>query len=39
LFHLCERLKFRTAVWHGFVVVAATLHFVAIFDCVVLSRL
>jgi hemolysin III len=39
IFHLCDRLKFRTAVWHGFVVVAAALHFVAILDCVVISRL
>lgn len=39
LFHLWERLKFQNALWHGFVVVGASLHLWAIFDCMVLSRL
>lgn len=39
VFHLWERLRFRNVVWHGFVVVGATLHLVAIFDCMVFSRL
>lgn len=39
VFHLWEKLKFQTAVWHGFVVVAAMLHFLAVLDCMVLSRL
>lgn len=39
IFHLWERLKFHTALWHGFVVVAAMLHLVAILDCMVISRL
>ncbi|MDP1730136.1 MAG: hemolysin III family protein [Devosia sp.] len=39
IFHLWERLKFQNALWHGFVVLGATLHLWAIFDCMVLSRL
>lgn len=39
VFHLWERLKFHTALWHGFVLVAATLHFVAVLDALVISRL
>lgn len=39
IFHLWEKLKFQTALWHGFVVVAAMLHFFAVLDCMVLSRL
>ena len=29
-FYLWERLRFQTAIWHGFVAVAAGLHFTAI---------
>lgn len=39
IFHLWERLKFHNVLWHGFVVVGASLHLWAIFDCMVLSRL
>jgi len=39
IFHLWERLKFHNALWHAFVVVGATLHLWAMFDCMVLSRL
>lgn len=39
IFHLWDRLKFKNAVWHGFVVVGAMLHLAAIFDCMVISRL
>lgn len=39
IFHLWERLKFHNVLWHGFVVVGATLHLWAMFDCMVLSRL
>ncbi len=30
VFYLWERLRFQTAIWHGFVAVAAGLHFAAI---------
>jgi hemolysin III len=39
VFHLWDRLRFQTALWHGFVVVAALLHLAAILDCLVISRL
>jgi hemolysin III len=39
VFHLWERLKFNNVLWHGFVVLGATLHLLAILDCMVLSRL
>jgi hemolysin III len=39
VFHLWERLKFHNVLWHSFVVIGATLHLWAIFDCMVLSRL
>ena len=29
-FYIWERLRFQTAIWHGFVAVAAGLHFAAI---------
>ena len=38
IFFLWEKLKFYTAVWHGFVVVGASLHLIAIFDAMVFSR-
>ena len=38
IFHLWEKLKFQTALWHGFVVVGATLHLFAIFEAMVFSR-
>lgn len=39
VFHLWERLKFQNVLWHIFVVAGASLHLVAILDCMVLSRL
>ena len=39
IFHLWEKIRFQTALWHLFVVLAAMLHFVAVLDCMVLSRL
>jgi hemolysin III len=39
IFHLWERLHFQNALWHGFVVVGASLHLGAILDCMVISRL
>lgn len=39
IFHLWEKLNFHNALWHGFVVAGASLHLVAVLDCMVLSRL
>ncbi|GLQ57862.1 PAQR family membrane homeostasis protein TrhA [Devosia nitrariae] len=39
IFHLWEKLKFQNAVWHGFVVVGASLHLWAVIDCMVVKRL
>jgi hemolysin III len=39
IFHVWEKLTFHNALWHGFVVAGATLHLVAVLDCMVLSRL
>jgi len=39
IFHLWERLTFHNAVWHSFVVAGASLHLVAVLDCMVISRL
>jgi hemolysin III len=39
IFHLWEKLTFHNAVWHGFVVAGASLHLIAVLDCMVLSRL
>lgn len=39
IFHLWERLNFHNALWHGFVVVGASLHLISVLDCMVLSRL
>lgn len=38
IFHLWERLKYHNVVWHLFVVVAATLHLIAVLDVMVVSR-
>ena len=35
IFHLWERLRFNTAIWHGFVVTAAGVHYAAVLTCVV----
>jgi hemolysin III len=34
IFHVWERLRFQNAIWHGFVVTAAAVHFAAIATCV-----
>lgn len=39
IFHLWEKLNFHNVVWHGFVVVGASLHLLSVLDCMVLSRL
>jgi hemolysin III len=33
IFHLWERLKYQRAIWHGFVVTAASCHYAAIATC------
>lgn len=38
IFHLWEKLKFYTALWHLFVVAGASLHLIAIFQVMVISR-
>ena len=35
VFHLWEKLRFNTAIWHGFVVTAAGVHYAAVLTCVV----
>ena len=39
VFFAWHRLRFQNAVWHGFVVVGAGLHFAAVMDCLVIARL
>lgn len=39
IFFAWHRLRFQSAVWHGFVVVGAGLHFAAVVDCLVVARL
>jgi hemolysin III len=34
VFHLWERLPFQNAIWHGFVLAAASVHFAAVIDIV-----
>lgn len=38
IFHVWESLRFQNAIWHGFVLSAAVCHYVAILDCIVLTR-
>lgn len=38
IFHLWEKLHFHNALWHTFVVVGASLHLIALFDAMVVSR-
>ncbi|MGV3548469.1 PAQR family membrane homeostasis protein TrhA [Rhizobium sp.] len=35
IFHLWEKLRFQNAIWHGFVVTAAAVHYAAVLTCVV----
>ncbi len=37
IFHVWERLRYQTAIWHGFVVAAAACHYGAVLDLMVLS--
>jgi hemolysin III len=39
IFFVWQALRFQSALWHGFVVVGAGLHFAAITDCLVITRL
>jgi hemolysin III len=38
IFHIWESLPFQKAVWHGFVLGAATLHYAAVCDGVVIAH-
>lgn len=37
IFHVWERLRFQNAIWHGFVVVGAALHYVAVVSAVTIG--
>jgi hemolysin III len=37
IFHVWERLRFQNAIWHGFVVTAAAVHYSAVLTCFSLS--
>jgi hemolysin III len=37
IFHVWERLRFQNAIWHGFVVAAAAVHYSAVMTCFSLS--
>jgi hemolysin III len=39
IFHVWEKLRFQNVLWHTFVVIGATMHLIAIFDAMVISRL
>lgn len=39
IFFMWHRLRFQSAVWHGFVVTGTGLHFAAVIDCLVINRL
>ena len=34
IFHVWERLRFQNAIWHGFVVTAAAVHYSAVLTCI-----
>lgn len=34
VFHVCERLRFQNAIWHGFVVAGSAVHYSAVLTCV-----
>lgn len=38
IFHVWEKLRFQSAIWHGFVVAAAGVHYAAVLLCVVGSQ-
>jgi hemolysin III len=35
VFHVWERLRFQNAIWHGFVLLAASCHYAAVLDLVI----
>lgn len=37
VFHVWEKLRFQNAIWHGFVVTGAAIHYAAVFHCLVLT--
>lgn len=39
VFHLWHNLRYQSAVWHGFVVTGAGLHFAAVVDTLIVNRL
>ncbi len=39
VFFAWQRLRFQNAIWHGFVVTGAGLHFAAVIDCLIVARL
>jgi hemolysin III len=39
IFNVWQKLKFQNVLWHVFVVIGASLHLWAVFECMVLSRL
>lgn len=39
IFHVWDRLRFHNVMWHCFVVLDASLHLWAVFDCMVLRRI
>jgi hemolysin III len=34
-FHLCKQLPFHNAIWHGFVLVAASCHYAAVYEAII----
>jgi hemolysin III len=38
VFHVWESLRFQNAIWHAFVLMAATCHYGAVLDSMVLAR-
>jgi len=38
VFHVWDRLRFQNAIWHGFVLLAAIVHYGAVLDCLILAR-
>ena len=34
IFHIWEKLRFQNAIWHGFVVAAAAVHYSAVVTCI-----
>ena len=37
IFHAWERLRFQNAIWHGFVLLAAAVHYIAVVDLVLVA--